>query len=197
MKLYHIDRSNQLKENKVIQLNKNFVNSDSEINNFFNSLFPSGISHHGEFYLNDYCTFPPSEICTYYLQHDINEIGIHATECYIELFRKAYYPHLPSRFTSLFALENIEDISLWPELTQSKYRIFEIEYTEKIYKFDASFIKAVVSQINGENNQTQISFCPITVLNEINKYLSGKLSDTPQPEILLPLPVTIGKEIYL
>ena len=110
MKLYHVDRSNELQENQIIQLNKVFFKSDTELCNLFDSLFPNGISRHGELYLNDFFTFPPNEYPIFCLKDDLEKMGIHVSENLLELYRRANFPEIPSRFTSMFALKNIDDL---------------------------------------------------------------------------------------
>lgn len=196
MKLYHVDRSNELQENQIIQLNKVFFKSDTELCNLFDSLFPNGISRHGELYLNDFFTFPPNEYPIFCLKDDLEKMGIHVSENLLELYRRANFPEIPSRFTSMFALKNIDDLKYWPELTKNNFKIFEINYDGPIYQLDASFIKGAICHLN-DNKNAKIGFYPALIFKEFHQYLSGHFSNNPKPEILLPLPITIGKEIYL
>ncbi len=197
MIFYHIDRSNKLQENQIIQLNKYFFKSDPEICSFFASLFPNGISRHGEQYLNDFFTFPPNMSPIFYLKTDLECMGTHVSENLLELYRQSSFPEIPSRFTSMFALKNIDDLKYWPELTKNDFKIFEIDYSGPVYQLDASFLKSAICYLDQNNKNARIGFYPALILKEFHQYLSGRISNNPKPEILLPLPITIGKEIYL
>lgn len=215
MKAYHISRSLGLKEGTVIELYNNLkigmdvndgvlsdlfpfgIQEDMLSINLIKDLFPNGVSKHGIKYLSD--------LYYYYNEKDdmakiksINGIisdGI--MEYSFELVRRLKYPHIPSRFESLFALENLDDIKKWHELTGGNYKIFEIEVDMQVFKLDASFL--LDSIYSGENRYSQVEgfFAEFNWRDSNNYWNSLNNEDMKKPELLIQLPVTIGKEIKL
>ena len=196
MIFYHIDRTNSLKTGDVINLNKK-INLNEECGSYFlNDFFPDGISKHGEHYLHDFIATPMNNIPLQSIREINNEIGIYISELSIELIRRCKYPYLPSRFTSLFCLLSLDDLKQWPELKTSNYSIYEIEYdSNDIYIFDASHIKSSFFHIPCIDGKSTYGFSSSIVYTTIDNYLSQKISQNPKREVLVPLPITIGKKV--
>lgn len=197
MKLYHIDRSNSLSTGDVIHLNKE-INLNKDCGSYFlNDCFPNGISKHGEHYLEDFVTILKNNDPVISVKKINDEIGICISEFSIELIRRCKYPHLPSRFTSLFCLPSLDDLKQWPELETENYSIFEIEYnSNNVYIFDASHIRCSLAHIPQNNNViSKYGFSPSITYTTIDEYLSQKISQNPKLEVLVPLPITVGKKI--
>ena len=193
MKYYHIDRNNTLFEGQIISTQKNFIPNNSDGIFLVEKLFPNGVSMHGAHYLNDNAYFfyrTKALIEEIYNSNNIN--SIYFAEYAFELIRRLFFPSKPSRYESLFALENLNDIKMWSELTNTNYRVFEIETEDVFQTFDANFIRGGLCFNAKELYQ---GFSPSLNFKLAFSYWAGEKSDVPKPEVLLPLPVTIGKQI--
>ena len=97
---------------------------------------------------------------------------------------------MPSRFQSFFALEKLDDLKLWPELTEPLFTIYEIEFSI-FHKLDASFLNSGI--VIGTKSETDFyqSFSPSINWENACNYWSENISSSPIPELLIPFPVTI------
>lgn len=197
MFVYHIDRSTNLQTGMKISINSNFKPNNKSGTNLLYTLNLSGVSYHGEQYLND-------KVYSSKTNADLNDLtasnilcSMSITEYTFELIRQINHPNMPSRFSSFFALEKLEDLAFWPELTKEPYKIFEIEVFNNPPKLDASFLRGGIALgFNSESSFYQ-GFSPSINSHLANQYWSGLFSDNPKPELLLSLPLTIGKEIII
>ena len=183
MVVYHIDRSCNLKEGQVIELDQEYFKSISRLKEPMGRYFPEGFSSHGK--------NMTSSISSFLIANLSNPV----IEAYFEMVRLKCFSHLPSRYQIIFALDYIKDINDWPELigSESSYKIFEIEVpSAAIHRFDSRLLFPGINKCNG-----LYEFLPHAVIENAYNYWSRKLSKNPRYEILLKLPVTIGKEISI
>ena len=143
--------------------------------------FPNGLNPHGFSRLALYKT----------CDDDFNEP---LTEIIFELVRQLYFPDAPSRLTSLYASESIEQAMIWQKLWKNNFKdnneqlahsLWEIEYESNAKLFDANHL----------NIFSNDEFSYITALDYANKYWQGHFSENPLPELLIPYPVTIVRII--
>lgn len=180
----------------IIELNKSFVPNNPLGKSLISDLDFNGVSRHGELYLTDnpYYSSNPMTL------EDLNKINAHnsmyITEYTFELIRKLCFSNMPSRFTSLFALESLDDLQHW-DLLQGNFSIFEIEISEPVVKLDASFLKGGIALNFVKDFQFYEGFSPSINFYNAKKYWSGLFSEKPQPEVLISLPIKVGKEILL
>lgn len=195
MKYYHIDRSNALSEGQIININKEFTPNNDSGKLLIKKLFPDGVSAHGMHYLNDNVYFFDTGLPLFEnIATSNNYNSIYFAEYTFELVRRTFFPLMPSRYTSLFALKKLDEINQWPELTNSRYRIFEIETIDEFPVFDANLMKGGLCF-----NLTKMyqGFSPSLNFKLAFSYWNGEISETPKPEVLLPLPITVGKQIIV
>jgi hypothetical protein len=215
MKVYHISRSSELKEGTVIKLYDNLeigmdiddkvlskllpngIKEDGLSIDLIKELFPDGVSLHGINYLRD-LYYPYGEDFMTDIKSSNQIISMAITEYSFELIRRLKYSHIPSRFETLFALENLDDIKKWPELITNNYKIFEIKVNNtQVFKLDASSLLSGVYLDQKICPQVEGFFAELN-WRYSNKYWSSLDSkDMKKPELLIKLPVTIGKEIRL
>ncbi len=91
---FTVDRNKTLEEEQIINLVKYTDVNPLELQVHIDSLFPDGVTSHGECYILRGQT--PAK--------GVNEV----IELLFEYVRKSYFPSRPSRFQSFFASENID-----------------------------------------------------------------------------------------
>lgn len=164
MIFYHVDRCNSL--HSIGELS--FIPVNKIVDLGFN------ISCHGlnHFYRN---------------KADWNEIY----ELALEFVRQRKYPQLPSRFECFFAHETKETALDWAMRylkPDAEFQIAEVD-TEVFYKFDYSWFtpEQGITHIRLQSNSLTLSAaCEIA-----DNYWSGKKTNTPKIEVLIPLPCRI------
>jgi hypothetical protein len=181
---YHVSRSCILSGQILLSMDysglmveketKHFCNT--EINKVVEKYFPDGISNHGNHYL--------SEKIRYWHDYESNDRFLPCTltiEMVFELVRRSGYPHLPSRFQSLFAFETLQEAQKFQtEYSKSESKIYLIE-ADNYSKHDMSLLT--------------IGFNSIIGITLGEKYWNGGQSEHPVWEVLLKLPVTIINEV--
>lgn len=179
---YHVDRSNSLQEGMVITLDKNNFSIVYEESLYFREVLKNGLSRHGMHFLyNQTLGFVDGRL-------DYSCINSSIMELHVELLRAARFPSIPSRYQSIFCLPSLNELANWPMLNDQNYPIYEIEYDSDICPtLDANFLRG------GITNSQQ--FWPCTDLTYSEKYLSGIYSDNPRLEVIVPLPIVVGKRI--
>lgn len=171
---YHIDRTNSLTEGQIVRL----FPVISEYPFMAHKMFPNGISVHGFHYINEK------------VQHEgDNSPAFYTLEYELELIRRCYFPNLPSRYQSFFALESPDDIILWKNMFPSDCTIWEVEFDEEqCIKRDARLLTPSIS-LNVPKPYASISesfyYCGL--------YWDGHFTDNPLPELLVVPPVKILK----
>lgn len=149
--------------------------SNDQLLESFRRYYPSGISLHGESYLFGFPSFA---------EHSGNKEFVHVSpmiEAIFEQVRRADFPTLPSRFVSMFAWQDLENAYKFKSNYHNQdANIFEVE-SEEYFLGDMSLLT-----IGGQvMNSFELAY----------KYWSGGRTDNPFIEVLLPLPVSIGKLI--
>lgn len=170
MKLYHVDRSNNLFEGKVINLFNDYTLTGEygeEICDRVKLLYTEGISEHGDRYLFD------------------GKYPDWIFECYLENMRLQLFPHCLSRFQSFFALscEYVDPFLSKLNIHKDSVQIFEID-SENCFPYDMNIIDKLISPGVGVTQY------------HAYRYWSGDRSECPLIEYLLPLPITIGKKVH-
>ena len=159
------------------------------------AFFPDGLSQHGVNYLSDkrYISHSPATL------EDIKESNSQLSEQLIEytfeLVRRSLFPEKPSRLTPIFALKNIEDSKQWEGFDNPEYPVYEIE-SDSAIELDASFLKAGLTfgccLSTGSFEQ---GYEPIPCWEQAVMYWSGKFSDNPKREVLIPLPAKVLRRL--
>ncbi|MHC1594292.1 MAG: DUF2441 domain-containing protein [Methanotrichaceae archaeon] len=110
---FTVDRNRTLEEDQIINLVKYTDVEPSELQVHIDSLFPDGVTSHGEYYMLKGQT----------LAKGVNEV----IELLFEYVRKSHFPSRPSRFQSVFAFENIDQaVSFRNEYGASDGLIWEV-----------------------------------------------------------------------
>lgn len=117
-----------------------------------------------------------------------------------ELVRQLKYPQMPSRLASLYALESLDELyNYWDVLHRGDYTIYEIEY-EQAVKLDASLLlPGYIFNDVPEESKDQVlahTFSPGLNWKSANAYWSGSFTEQPKPELLIPFPVKILREVH-
>jgi len=175
---YHVDRSRSLIEDMPIQLSKSGFENYYQESALLCKLFQDGMSKQGMHYMSNSTIFNGPEI-------QFRDISSSIIEQNVEFTRNILHPTIPSRFQCFFAFPTINDIFLWPMFCDQDYPVFEIQYDETCPVLDSYFLKGGIDY-KGVYSPTMGLICA-------EQYLSGKMSDSPMLEVLIPLPVTIGK----
>lgn len=141
-------------------------------------------------YVDDYnysssnpCNTNDIVVSNQYLSNSILEFSL-------EFIRRSLFPNKPSRFTSLFALEKLEDLKYWSELTNSPYKIYIVE-CESAYKFDANYLLGGCCFTWLSPQQFCQGFSPLLNLSNAYNYWSQSFTDNVKPELLLQFPITV------
>lgn len=174
---YHIDRSNNLFEGKVLDLfdidNQNLAQGQLKL---------IGLNKISHFAIR--CSEAFNNMLNGKLEH-INNLNNYEIERNFESFRKLISPNSISRLQCIYALEKLSDIALWSEyFSVDKYTpIYTIHYdSDLVEKFDARHL------IGGFGD-------PYPAMIHSPRYWNHDFSENPLPELLIPLPVKIGERI--
>lgn len=197
--LYHLDRGGTLKPGMILQTKP--PSEDSEISSQdrkalipLDEIFPYGVSKFGSRYfqtvpskLFDGYSFFPEEL--------EGDVSIALMEQTFELVRRADFPDMPSRFTSLFCVSDLTWFAKWPRLTETPGHVFEIKPIEnnKTATLDASFLKGDLTLKSTKDGGINVRSSFHLNVSYAYRYWSGEFSDNPQEETLVELPVTVGR----
>lgn len=176
---YHIDRGSTLFQNSNIELIKNItIDSATHLSSVIHSNYPDGLSYHGIRYYSNACNSSQLKGLYDFLKENI-----------LEYERRIHFPSLISRFQSLFAAANMEELDIWRSffnLTSNSYKIFKIAYEDKnAIKLDASWIDKI----------TPHSF--LSSHYYAKKYWSGEISSNPKMELLIKPPITVIERVEI
>lgn len=167
---YTLDRRGVLRENETFQLNH-----IPTANPHQNPIYEAGLSNHGVVYHSEFGI------------HNQANIASGVIEYSLELVRQLHFPQKPSRLQSMFACEELDHAKHFRGLTQSKIStpIFEVT-TENYHRGDMNIYNAGCSMAEFHHR--------------IMAYWQGEtfsLSPDYVPfwEIVIPLPVTIGRQV--
>ena len=116
-----------------------------------------------------------------------------------EKVRKERFPFYPSRFCCLFAARSIDDLLKWKQRLELKgtIRICEIGYPAGLFEFDARFLDGLI--LNQEcllSEESAFTQYEIEAEKQIIDYWSGKKTESPLNEVLVPFPARVLK-IYM
>lgn len=185
---YHVDRNNALKSNQTIELSKIVLENNSDSLVMMELFSKEGISNHGFHYLTD----PPAPL----LPGD--RISYHIMEYELELVRRSFFPHLPSRFQSFFALESLDNIDLWDGiLNVPDISVWKIQYDDsQCARLDSNLLIPTLKEPSPDN-KCSLFFSPNDAFFTQYKYWSGKASLNPRFELLIKPPVKILERVHI
>lgn len=178
---YHVDRSRRLHEGQTLELDRLKFSDAYSVSELFNAEWPDGLSSHGIHYLSDsgiYVDLHNGAI-------NFDDINSHIIELAAEYVRLALHHEYPSRFQCLFAVNEISDLEGWRQYFLDDPPVYEVLYEESTPAFDASFLKGGINS-QGKFFSSAILYCA-------ERYWNQEISDSPMKEILIQLPVSIGK----
>lgn len=199
MFLYHLDREQNLKENYEIKLRPIVPAPESK----FLVEFSSGVSEFGLRHLRSYRSFlnciqiPPfgEYIELESLRSAIGVQNQKITELTFEIVRRMYFSSLPSRFTSLFALESVSDFNRWPELTCSKhFDIYKIKAPDSTLRFDSNLLRGGLQILIDDsmyNLKYNLDISATSMFDLAYQYWSRSHTKNPRWEYLVPLPAHV------
>lgn len=170
-KFFAVDRACSLKEGMVLGLACHTDVNPAELQLHVDSLFPDGLSVHGERYLLN--------------NNSRGNIASPMIELLFENVRRAHFPNSPSRFQSFFACCSVEEA-----------RQFRAEYASgdapiwKIYS-DGQYCKGNMRLLDSSQTTLICSYLA-------HEYWSGSQGPTEfsgLTEVVLKLPVTVGTQV--
>lgn len=146
------------------------IETHDEIEQTARELFPNGLSPHGQRYLFERHNYIQNAI-------PVNPV----IELLSELVRRAEFPDRPSRFTSLFGTESIDDARRFRnELGQPHHRILRLS-CDQYFRADMRFLNPGASGASA--------------LNLARKYWRGEACQEPLWEVLLIPPITVIEQM--
>lgn len=122
-------------------------------------------------------------------QERYRQINIELIEFIFELVRQTHFPHLPSRLSCVFAVDDVKEFERWPELSTENPRIFEIDVPDRPLRFDSNHLKGFMI-FAANNNNWHLGVLPTVCYDFAFKYWAQESSDDPRWEYLIPLPVS-------
>jgi hypothetical protein len=204
MILYHMDRAHSLKPGMQLELHNPMELGEDVANSLLMKNFPDGISQHGMNYLSASCAVM-KEIVVLGNQAFINEASINENlhiasnrmiELAVELVRQAYFPQMPSRFVSLFAVTAIDKFHGWEDSLGKvgDSPIYKLEVPTATRELDGQWLRGGIS-FGWDNDLSGFYLGLLThgLYDMAYRYWSGEVSDSPLMECLVPLPVQIGE----
>ena len=205
--LYHLDRSGKLHTGQMLDLSLQNISPDIKNTNFITANFPKGVSRQGENYISADClhirgtNFCSCEIGPCISESDVIKALDYANERIIELtfelVRESLFPNLPSRFTSLFAVDAISEFDKWEyEFGKiEKKDIYEIEVPDSTRSFDSNYLKGGISFIKESTDRNFIGTCTPFIYDMALQYWGGNHTENSRNEYLIQMPVKIGKKV--
>ncbi|WP_436897734.1 DUF2441 domain-containing protein [Acinetobacter gyllenbergii] len=144
---------------------------------YLNQTYPNGLSRHGiQYLLNKPLLVNQIE--------GKNVLPISPmVEAIFEQVRRAEFPNLPSRMVCMFGWQSINEALEFANTNhRGSFKIHEVETDgENVFIGDMNLLKTGGQVVNS--------------YALARKYWSGEHSSSPILEVLIPLPVTIGKEV--
>lgn len=125
-------------------------------------------------------------------------LNMYNIEIQAEHIRKSNFPHLPSRLSSFYGVSSQEELLAWLDLLgrTENARVFEVSYSGDAPKLDAAFLN-----LSATNDPFLPEALPDLckraqkIQDNLACYWTGAFSAAPLPELLLPLPVAVLREI--
>ncbi|SKA20068.1 hypothetical protein [Pantoea eucalypti] len=133
--LYTVDRGGYFDSGNTPHLTELNGTGLTELDQYIQMLFPDGMSPHGH---------------KYFFNSNSSVMKIDcSTELHLEMHRRAFHSHKPSRFTSLFACQAIEECIVFRQKYGSaRNPIYSFEIDEKDVHFgDMELLKAGCSTL--------------------------------------------------
>lgn len=123
---FHVDHNGVLKEDQIINLVKYNDVQPSELQVHVDSLFPDGLTSHGEIYM---------------LRGETSAMGINGNiELLFEYVRRSYFTSRPSRLQSFFAFEDInQTVNFIDKYIKTDSLIWEVK-SEVVFKADMNLL---------------------------------------------------------
>lgn len=200
---YHIDRQNTFPEQPDQQLLHTKTANTDGANAIFKKLYPKGISKTGERYLNP---FDVKTLSYEDIRQTCENYRIYSIEYALEVVRLLQFKCHPSRFTSLFACEQEEDVRTWAKILSrnsmdmTHATVKTIEITNGYFIGDSAWrdepLKLVQQLENGEEKRTP-AFSPFAYHYWAIQYWLGKQTREPRTEVLCRLPVLVLNSLPL
>ncbi|WP_322049778.1 DUF2441 domain-containing protein [Paraburkholderia bannensis] len=169
-KYYTVDRRMRLSVGQILGLSPVDLQSIPDLEAHYKHLFPNGVSDHGH----------------RYLPHRANERDP-SIELLWEFVRRAAFPHRPSRLTSVFAWQSLDDARRFKrENHLTDARIYELKGGNPF-----------VANMSLLNNSTPL----LRTSQMAHAYWEGGVGPTtvgladPRWEVLLSAPVIVGAEV--
>lgn len=175
MTAYHFDLLGNLPVGKL-KLETNFMGFDKAFQVFCADLFPEGLSMFGLAYTEKCLTNSPMAV-------------VYFTETIFETVRRQWFPEKPSRFQSIFGVKSIESARDWGE--KLKKNLSEEAAASKSIIRLIQFERFFSADSFWRDNYEQDSLDFVSVYANATAYWSGKLSNCPQLELVIPLPVIV------
>lgn len=195
MILYHYDRLGTLEPGQRLELSRDYsmLGERAEgVPGALSWLFPEGMSRHGFLYMDVFSTgYVAGTESAESLRRQLAEMPSYQIEWNLELVRRIWFPDLPSRCQSLFCLQGTEDFFRWPELRSSQGRLFEVCVPDggKHAVLDSQMLRGgFVTHDDGVITGS----APLDWLCS-KRYWSGEKSWDPRLEVVVELPVTMGR----
>lgn len=125
-------------------------------------------------------------------------LNMYNIEIQAEHIRKSNFPHLPSRLSSFYGVSSQEELLAWLDVLgrTENARVFEVSYSGDAPKLDAAFLN--LSATNDPSLPEALpDLCKRAqkIQDNLACYWTGAFSAAPLPELLLPLPVAVLREI--
>lgn len=123
MILYHVDRSNLLKEGQVVTLTKDFPEHLNSFKSNILELYPDGLSYHGL----TYAIIPFG---------DTDPRSSQEIETVFEFYRQIYFADKISRFQSFFCFQTLTEAKKFAKTNSEEnhdYKIYEVEVDHDNY----------------------------------------------------------------
>ncbi len=156
---YTVDRNNSLYKNQIIDIYTHHYQVPYQVP----YLFHKNMSYHGFNFLN--------------INLYINNYDTYSIEIIAEYLRRQKYPNLPSRFQSLYAVDNLSNANDFNiDFFNGKGKIWEVCTNNLFFK--------------GDMNLLNLKY-------DLSDYWAGKKSNNPFWEYLLTSPITVKREIKI
>lgn len=184
MIVYHIDRDQTLKVGQEIKL-KTFNLPECNIEH---RMFPQGFSQHGLHYINEG------------FQHNSgNKAEFYVLEYELELIRRCFFPERPSRYQSLFACMDFEQLKKWLYIADSQSIVWELEVNDNaVTELDSSLLIPALGYKSDDSGIKTLHFSPESSFVKSYSYWAGERSVNPCNELVISLsqyPVRVKKMI--
>lgn len=196
MKVYHIDRAGTLKDGQRVELHSLEELPKEVQDSYFVKDFKYGVSAHGLKYLNpcvgthpvlrNFDGHPFLSATDFETEKGMTDSTV--IEVIAEIVRRCYFPSMPSRMVSLFAVKERTDFEQWPELrNEPKAQYFQIEVPENTHKFDSNLLRGGLN-FGNTGSAWYLGFHASASFDFAYRYWSGETSANPRFEYLVQLP---------